>query len=269
MEPITITSTDNAHVKLARSLHETKGRARARAFLAEGLRLVEAAAEATQPHLALYTEAFVASGERAERLLRRLSERGVQVRLVSERVLAHVSDTVTPQGLVAVVPLPREERILRCAQDDGAALDLVLDAVQDPGNAGTLLRTAAAAGVGRVLSAEGTVDLFSPKVVRAAAGAHFQVSVGALAWDKIETEGQVILAEAGASRRYWEIDWRLPSTLIVSNEANGASEPARRRATERVSIPMHAQIESLNAGVAGSIILYEALRQRTTSGVTA
>jgi TrmH family RNA methyltransferase len=95
------------------------------------------------------------------------------------------------------------------------------------------------------------------------------VGISALGWDAIQTEGQVILAEASAAHRYWEIDWRRPSTLIVSNEATGASEPARRLATERVAIPMHAQIESLNAGIAGSIILYEALRQRTTTGVSA
>ena len=266
MEPIT--STDNAQVKLARSLHEAKGRARARAFLVEGLRLVEAATHSTEPQLALHSTAFAESGERAARLLAALGARGVPVRPVSERVLAHVSDTVTPQGIVAVVPLPEDQRVLRCAQENGPALDLILDAVQDPGNAGTLLRTAAAAGVGRVLSAEGTVDMFSPTVVRAAAGAHFQVRIGSVAWGALAGRGQVVLAEAGAPRRYWEIDWRIPSTLIVSNEARGATEQALRVATERVSIPMHTEIESLNAGVAGSIILYEALRQRTTSGVT-
>ena len=263
MEPIT--SSDNAHVRLARSLHEAKGRARARAFLVEGLRLVEAAAEATKPQVALHTPAFAESNERAARLLATLRARGVQVRLVTDRVLAHVSGTVTPQGIVAVVPLPGTTP----TGQPGPALDLILDAIQDPGNAGTLLRTAAAAGGSRVIAAAGTVDLHSPKVVRAAAGAHFRLAITSLSWDAMGVDGHVILAETGAHRRYWEVDWRRSSTLIISNEANGASEPAKRLATERVSIPMRTDVESLNAGVAGSIILYEALRQRLSSGGTA
>ena len=268
MDPIT--SIDNPHVKLARSLHEAKGRARARAFLVEGMRLVEAAAEASAPQLALHTPEFAAGGARAEALLRRLSERGADVRPASEKILAYVSDTVTPQGIAAIVPLPSD-----VSPEGGArTLDLILDEIQDPGNAGTLLRTAAAAGATRVFTGAGTVDLFSPKVVRAAAGAHFQLSIAAsVGWEALplalRSGAQVVLADARATRRYWEIDWCLPSALIVSNEARGASTAARHIATERVSIPMVAEIESLNAGVAGSIILYEALRQRITRGVTA
>ena len=267
MEPIT--STDNSLVKLARSLHEAKGRARQRAFLVEGLRMVEAASAAGAPQIVLHTPDFGSSGERGDALLRRLAAGGAQVRSVTERVFAHVSDTVTPQGIVAVVPL--SDGTMRSAA--APALELILDELGDPGNAGTLLRTAAAAGVTRVLSANGTVDLFAPKVVRAAAGAHFSLGLGpARSWSDLLSillpDVQVVLADASAPRRHWDVDWRRPSALIVSSEARGASDHARRLATERVSIPMEAGVESLNAGVAGSIILYEALRQRTAHGVT-
>jgi TrmH family RNA methyltransferase len=135
------------------------------------------------------------------------------------------------------------------------------------------LRTAAAVGVGRVVAAPGTVDLYSPKVVRAAAGAHFGLALAApRAWDEVggtlEPGAPVYLADARADRRYWDVDWTASSSLIVSSEAHGASDAARRLATQTIGIPMAGGVESLNAGVAGSIILYEAARQRALAGVT-
>ncbi|MGI8423131.1 MAG: TrmH family RNA methyltransferase [Chloroflexota bacterium] len=264
-----IASTGNPHVKLARSLHEAKGRARHGAFLIEGLRLVEAAAAVRAPRLVLYTPEFAGGDARADSLLRRIENARAELRLVTERVMAHVSDTVAPPGIVAVVPFPDAP----APRLDGPPLDLILDQVSDPGNAGTLLRTAAATRVGCVTSAPGTVDLYAPKTVRAGAGAHFMLAIfEARTWDEIAPTlapgTQVILAEASAQRRSWDVDWRLPSALIVSNEARGASNAARNVSTDRISIPLAPGVESLNAGVAGSIILYEALRQRTTAGVT-
>ena len=262
MEPIA--STDNSLVKLARSLHEAKGRARHAAFLVEGLRLLEAAADCSAPRIVLHTIDFQRTSKRAAMLLERLDRNGTAVRAVTEKVMAHVSDTVTPQGIVAVVSLP--EAATRAAD---STLDLVLDEIQDPGNAGALLRSAAAGGVGRVLCSAGTVDPYSPKVVRAAAGAHFHVEISWVAWDALGAGRQVVLADARAKQPYWEVDWRRPSTLVVGNEARGTSADAQSVATHRVSIPMADGVESLNAAVAGSIILYEALRQRTASGVIA
>ncbi len=272
-----ISSLDNAQVKVARALLDGSGRRRHGAFLVEGLRLVEAAAGATgaaEPRLVLHTPAFGAADAREGALLRRLYATGAMVRPVTERVLAHVTDTVTPQGIVAVMPLPGEGQPLagvagRAGGGTERALYVVLDQVSDPGNAGTLLRSAAAAGVAGVFSAPGTVDLYAPKVVRAGAGAHFQVGLAATAgWDAIRAAlpagAPVYLADARAERPYWEIDWRQPAALIVSSEAHGASEPARQLATGAICIPMQDRVESLNAGVAGSIILFEALRQRST-----
>jgi TrmH family RNA methyltransferase len=139
--------------------------------------------------------------------------------------------------------------------------------VSDPGNAGTLLRSAAAAGVADVLWGPETVDAFAPKVVRAGAGAHFQLrlTTGA-SWREIGAAlpagGSIFLAEAHAAQLYWEVDWTQPAALIVSNEAHGASAGARALATGTIAIPMASGVESLNAGVAGSIVLFEALRQR-------
>ncbi len=265
MEPIS--STDNPHVRLLRALQDARGRARHRAFLVEGVRLVETAALAARPRVALHAPRFGAADGREAALLRRLTDAGAEVRAVTERVLAHVSDTVTPQGIVAAVPLPEP------VPDQAPTLAVVLDGIGDPGNAGTLLRTAAAVGVERLLCAPQTVDVYAPKVVRAAAGAHFAVEIrSASAWADVTAAlasvEQVVLADARVSRRYWDVDWSKRSALIVSNEAHGASAGAREIATTHVGVPMAPGIESLNAAVAGSVILYEALRQRISARET-
>lgn len=275
-----IISTDNPQVRLARSLLEASGRRRHGAFLVEGTRGVEAAAAAPL-RLALHAERYGRADGRERSLLRQLRGQGVPLRTLTDRVLAHVSDTVTPQGIVAVVGIdegprtkggedvrladvPSPSSVLRPSPE--APLALVLDAVGDPGNAGTLLRSAAGAGVGLVVAMRGTVDLYSPKVVRAGAGAHFHVELATgVAWPDVAARlprgAQVVLADAAAARPYWEADWTAPSVLIVSSEPHGASAAARDLADAAVSIPLR-EVESLNAGVAGSVILFEARRQR-------
>jgi TrmH family RNA methyltransferase len=259
-----ITSPDNPLIRLARSLKDGHGRRRHGAFLVEGVRLVEEAAEAVTPQYVLHVPDFGTAAGRERALLDRLRTRGVDVRTAAPWVLAHATDTVTPQGVIAVVPQPKAEDALAAA---GNELVVVLDAVGDPGNAGTLLRSAVGAGVRRIWAAKGTVDVFSPKVVRAGAGAHFRCAIAAdLEWGTIRAHlpagAQVLVADAGARRRYWEVDWTRPSVLVLSSEAHGASPEARELAIGTVGIPI-AHVESLNVGVAGSVILFEALRQRT------
>jgi RNA methyltransferase, TrmH family len=142
----------------------------------------------------------------------------------------------------------------------------VLDALQDPGNVGTLLRSAEATGVRDVICLAGTADVFNPKVVRAAMGAHFRLPiVQDVDWDRVPAllvAENVYAAVAGASMPYYAADWRQPAAVIVGNEANGVSPAGLEIATKQISIPMAAPVESLNAAVAGSIMLFEAQRQR-------
>lgn len=267
-----ISSLENPQVRLARSLLEPAGRRRQRAFLVEGVRLVEAAAAAARPRLVLHTPALGRRDARARRLLQQLRRNGADVRAATERVLAHVTDTVTPQGIVAIVPLPPEEEqeaALHQATAGGSWLLLILDAIGDPGNAGTLLRTAAGAGASAVIATHGTVDLYAPKVVRAAAGAHFSLALAAgWSWERLRAwlpaGSRLWAADARGATRYWEVDWLAPSALVIGNEAHGVSEQARALAAGTVSIPL-VHGESLNAAIAGSIMLFEAVRQRLTA----
>ena len=253
-----ITSTQNPKLKLARTLMgRPKERREAGVFVAEGVRLVEEASAANWPfRFVLVGETL---SERGRDLVAKLKAKGIEVEQVSDTLLRSISETETSQGILAVL----DYSFLSIPQ----SLDFVLipDSIRDPGNLGTLLRTAAAASVQAVLLPPETTDAFAPKVMRAGMGAHFRLSILALPWDEIRAATKslkVYLADMDGSP-CWEADFRLPLALIVGGEADGATEEARKLADAVVSIPMQGKTESLNAGVAGSIMLFEVVRQRS------
>jgi len=256
-----ITSLQNDKVKYARALQRRRRvRHRERRLVFEGLRLTEEALRARASlDFAFYTEAAGADS-RGEKLLEALRETGVPCFQVSESVMIACSDTESPQGLLAVLPfpdLPHPER---------PTLSLILDRVRDPGNLGTILRTALATGVEQVLLAPGTADFSNPKVVRAAMGAHLRLPVSALGWRNIsETIAgcEVWLAAPDGDASYRAVDWTRPTALIIGSEAFGAGEQAHALAQGRVSIPMTPGVESLNTAVATAVILFKIMEQRT------
>ncbi len=233
------------------------------------------------PQMYLYDPDALGKTERGRALAWRLaalsrSEQG-RVLEATPRALAAASDTQHPQGVVAAFPIPTWPQP---APADTPALALVCDDIQDPGNLGTILRTAEASGVSAVWLTERCVDLYSPKVVRAAMGAHFRLPCYPDAsWSEIEADlarlgiapDKVYAADADATKTYDQLNWDEPSALIVSNEAHGLGEEAQRLATAGgglISIPMLGGTESLNAAIAAAVILFEAARQRrvTESG---
>ncbi len=255
-----ITSPDNEKVRHVRALHgRRRVRERERQYVAEGVRLVEEALKAgVQPSFVLYTEASLAD-PRSAGLLANLQGAGVACLAVSDAVMAASSDTETPQGILAVLPLPDLPLPVQ------PTLTLILDGVRDPGNLGTMLRTALAAGVEQVLLAPGTVDPYNSKVVRAGMGAHLRLPLAALAWPQIALAVagcDVWLAAAGEALAYTAVDWTRRSALVIGGEAAGARGEARALATGNVAIPMAAGVESLNAATAAAVILFEAVRQR-------
>jgi TrmH family RNA methyltransferase len=256
-----ISSTSNLHVKRLRSLRDSaKDRRSERSVLIEGVRLVaHAVASGADMRLALYAPYQLQATPDGTALLAALVGRA-DCYEASAAVVAAAADTQHPQGVIAECAWPQLE--------PRPGLRLILDGIQDPGNTGTLLRSAEAAGVGLAMCAPGTADPYGPKVVRAAMGAHFSLPLLAdIGWDEIGIElatcPLVYAAEAEASLPYFAADWMQPAALIIGGEAHGLSEEAQGWASRRISIPMIGRAESLNAGVAGSIILFEALRQRT------
>jgi len=208
-----------------------------------------------KPALLLYTPAWAATPA-GQRLLPALLPAAEGDWLVSEAVLAACADTETPQGVLAVVPF--------MTLSPRPGLILILDRLRDPGNLGSILRSAEAAGVGQAILTPGTVDLYNPKVVRGAMGAHFRLPAAALHWPAIveRLAGLAVwLADAAGEVAYDAVDWTQPAALIVGGEAAGAGENASALATGRVRIPMAGGAESLNAAMAATVILFEAARQ--------
>jgi len=255
-----ITSTHNPKLKLVRALQgRAKERREAGAFVVDGVRLIEEALISNWGfRLVLYDEGL---SERGRSQVEGLRSRGVDVEEVSTLLMKSLSETETPQGILAVLefahlPIPESPNFL-----------LIPDKIRDPGNLGTLLRSAAAAGVQAVLLPPETTDAFAPKVLRSGMGAHFHLPIRSMSWDEINqlvnlTGVQVLLADMDG-QPCWQTDLRQPVALIIGSEAKGASDSARKLAKAKITIPMNANIESLNAGAAGSVLMFEVVRQRS------
>jgi TrmH family RNA methyltransferase len=254
-----ITSSQNPKIKLIRALMgRAKERRETSAFVIEGVRLVEEALNRDwRFEIALYDESI---SERGRSLVESLKSKGVDVEMISENLMKSLSGTESPQGILAILqfshfPIPNSLNFI-----------LIPDQIRDPGNLGTLLRTAVATGVQAVILPQETTDAFAPKVVRAGMGAHFRLPIRSMSWDQIEqtcksANLQVYLADM-EGKSCWDTDLCQPLALIMGGEAEGASTEARKLANERISIPMVGNVESLNASVAGSVLMFEVVRQR-------
>ena len=253
-----ITSAQNGRIQLVRSLlGRSKERREANALVVEGVRLLEEAQAAGWTfRFALYSHAL---SERGQTLLAKLKEDSVEVDETAENLLDSTSSTKTSQGLLAVLekqtlPLPNNPELV-----------LILDGIRDPGNLGSLLRSAAAAGVQAVILTLGSADPFAPKVMRAGMGAHFHLPIQQMDWDTIQSslpDFQFILAEMNALISCWQLDLQGRLAIIIGGEAEGAGQDALQVNPIRVRIPMQAGTESLNAAAAGAVLLFEARRQR-------
>lgn len=246
-------------LSLARDLQRRKARERQSLFVAEGVRAVEELlASPLKVVGALAITNAPAAADRVARVRAALDARGIEVTPVSERDFLSASDTETPQGILAVAEIP--ERSLPSLTLAEHARVLVLDAIQDPGNVGTILRTAAAFEVAATVAMPGTVDLWNAKVVRSAMGALFRHHALSASWNELDlflTEtGMVSWGADAAGERLG--DRRAPQrmAIVVGNEGSGLTNDARARVTHLVSIPTAPTVESLNVAVATGILLH-------------
>ncbi len=259
-----ITSTRNERVKLVHALQtQAKARRRERRIVLEGVRLLSDALNCgLLPEFVFYLSEETTLDRPAYKLFRRLDEMGVTLFSVSPAVMEHVSDLETPQGVLAVLPQPE------LPIPESPSLVLVVDEMSNPGNMGSVLRTAAASGVELILLAPNTVDPYSPKVLRGGMGAHFRLPMVQATWQDIALRyGHLYtyLADVDGEMPYYTVDWLRPSMIIIGSEAHGSGSNARQIAGTTVSIPMASGTESLNVAVAAGVILYEVWRQRALS----
>ncbi len=256
-----ITGLQNPLVKAAAELKQKKYRQQRGLFLAEGLRTVEEAVRYGSVESIFYT---AIEDERTRSVLEEAAAQQVQLICVSEAVMKKIADTETPQGVLAVC---RMEKISLEELLAGGRMLLVLDRVGDPGNIGTMLRTADAAGLGGLLLLKGCADIYAPKTVRASMGSLFHVPVlSGLSEEQFVSAAHkagyelLVTCLDGADNLYQaDLSGRL--AFVMGNEANGVSAGLLAAADKRVFIPMQGRAESLNVAMAAGIVMFEALRK--------
>jgi TrmH family RNA methyltransferase len=258
-----ITSIRNPNVERARKLRKRGVRDKVREFLVEGFTGLREALASDRP-----IEALFAADEARPQVEEMLAGAGRRTRVfeVSPQVMRAISDATTPPGVVAIttfVDVPAQ-KLLEADLD----LAVILAEIRDPGNLGTMLRTAWSVGAGAVFLGEGTVDAYNPKVVRAAAGAVFHVPfarIVALPWllRQLGERGlQRVGADPRASTAYDRLDLTVPSVLVFGNEAWGLPREVEEELDLTASIPMRGAADSLNVAIAAAAFLFEASRQR-------
>ena len=261
-----ITSANNPQMKnVAALLKKSKERKNQNAFVVEGPRM---AFEAPREWLrALYvSEHFYQSPEGQAQLERYCAEGGISYTVVADSVLKSVSDTQTPQGVLAIVEMPSYE-LSNLLQGERTHL-LILESIQDPGNLGTMLRTGEGAGATGILMNRGTVDLFNPKTVRATMGSLYRMPFFVTddlpgCMEALKGQGiRLYAAHLKGKLSYEEPDYTGPCGFLIGNEGKGLSDEIADLADTYIRIPMEGQVESLNAAISATLLMYECSRQR-------
>ncbi len=254
------------HIKEIKRLHESRERAERGLFLVEGVRFIEEAVK-EEVHLeeVLYTERLEEL-ERGNLLLAALNKLRVPLFKVQEKVMEAVSETEKPQGILAVA---RQFKwtLKDIAERKGPVI--VACGLQDPGNLGTIIRTADAGGAAGIITTADTVDIYNSKVVRATMGSIFRLPV--LRVDDIKEtlvimkkEGsQVVATSLQTKTSYLDINYSKPTVFLIGRESSGLSNELLELADKKVFIPMKEGVESLNAAISAGILIYEAFRQRS------
>jgi len=257
-----LTSLQNPLIKQMRKLHRVKERREQQLFLLEGTHLLEEACAVGYPlmtvcctptwqeqHLALWEQAI---------------QRSQRTEIVSPEVLAAIATTLQPDGVVATA----QQVSLHLPIATTLQLGIALETLQDPGNLGTVIRTAAAVGADGLWLSDDSVDLESPKVLRASAGQWFRLPMGVSADLRADVQQfrrqgvQVVATLPTAPLTYWEADLTRPTLILMGNEGAGLSPELAHLADVAVKIPLAAGVESLNVAIASALMLYEAQRQR-------
>lgn len=264
---VRITSAGNSRTKLVRKLQTRKGRSEERRFVAEGRNLItEILERGLGVDFIMVPESLLdeSGNETSAMLSACIGSPDITLCAVPDREFARLTDAGEGIGMLAVARMKDYgAEVIRELPTDANVL--VLDRIQDPGNLGTLVRTAAAAGYGAVLMMSGTADIYSPKVLRATAGTVFAIPA-------VHVKDEKELSEMTAGRRlavtaveggrpYYEEDLRKGTALVIGNEGRGVSPEIAEMADVRVTIPMKGDVESLNAAAAAAILMYEAVRQ--------
>jgi RNA methyltransferase, TrmH family len=258
-----LTSTNNPLVKQLRKLHNAKERRETQLFLIEGTHLIQEASAVDYPlETVCYTPGW---GDRYPKLLETIGTSCDRLESVSDEVLKSIATTVNPDGIVATAP-----RLAIPQPQLPGKITIALSTIQDPGNLGTIIRSAAAVGADGLWVSRDSVDLDNPKVIRASAGQWFRLAMGvsddlnALVASYQQQGVRVISTTSHTDTSYWDVDLRSPTLILLGNEGAGLSADLAALADLRVKIPMSPTVESLNVATAAALMMYEVRRQQST-----
>lgn len=251
-----ITSKENKIFKDCQRLLQKKFRDQQERYIIEGMNLIEEAKENAEQvdFVVIRKNINIPSGFE-------------NVFVMDEKLFDRIAQTETSQGVMAVVKKKNYSREQLDTLCSGGGNLLILDRLQDPGNIGTIIRTATGAGYKAVVAVKGTADIYSPKVVRSAAGAVFRIPIVLVEDDRevkqlaIALGKKLVVTGFDTDNYYFDIDLSQNIALVIGNEGNGVSEELMAEADIKVKIPMKNNLESLNASVAAGILMYEAIRE--------
>lgn len=262
-----ITSQHNKFIKLAASLKLKKYRDELGLFIVEGVRLVEEAAHSNWlVETCIYTSEALEQ-ERVQKIITDLKSKNCRMIQVPIIIYDKITDTKEPQGIMAIVQ-KQAYQLSDVLASEEKPFFVVLDELQDPGNVGTIIRTAAAAGCTGVMLTKGCTDVFASKVVRASMGSIFHVPIfeGLSISDVISSFAQheidILATSLESSNVYFKVDFNKSIAVIFGNEGNGVSRKLLEHARDRLYIPLLGHVESLNVAASAAVILYEVVRQR-------
>jgi TrmH family RNA methyltransferase len=265
MEFLRITSAVNTHIKEAVRLRERKHSSGENLFVIEGLHIIETALQAGVCIREVFFTDHFRSKKEGRSILNTLKRKGANIFATTEHLLNKITDTETPQGIAAVASYKISSLDSLPAREN--PLYAVGDGIQEPGNLGTIIRTADAAGADAVILLEGTCDVFIPKVIRATTGSIFHLPISqakAETFVKWLRHSKILLAatSADAANSVFEAKLDGPMALVFGNEARGVGNTIKEAADLSLKIPIYGRAESMNVAISAAVCLYEAARQR-------
>lgn len=255
-----ITSKDNVNIKNIKKLREKKGRNENSQFIVEGFRFVEESIESSfEVDRILVKESVL---EKFKEKFSNIEDKNIETYIVKDSLYKSICDTENSQGIIATVNMKNNERAVR----DGVYV--LIDKVQDPGNLGTIIRTAQGAGCAGIILTKGTVDVYNEKTLRSTMGAIFKICIVEdldLSFTKelIDQGYKLICSSLDTNNNFYDVDLKGNIILAVGNEGNGISDEIYHMSSCKVKIPMPGQSESLNVSIAAAIMIYESLRQKS------
>ena len=247
-----ITSKDNEIIKNIKKLHDKKYRTDS--YIVEGIKMVKEAISENQ---------LIELIAIREDLEINFDTKNIKIITVSSKVFNDISDVKTPQGILAVIKKKPNKQI-----ETNTDYILALDSLQDPGNMGTIIRTADSANINQIIINKTTVDPYSPKVIRSTMGAIYRTNIIEVedlkaTLKEMKLKGfQIITTDLKATQSIYDINYNNKTVVVIGNQANGVSQEILQTADKKVIIPMLGKTESLNASIAASIMIYEYVRQK-------